>query len=83
MTSWSMPLAPGFVDTPMSILPDGSHEYDSDWFRDIYVKYGRIPLRRFGNPADMAGPAFFLCSDDSQYVTGQILSVDGGASATF
>jgi NAD(P)-dependent dehydrogenase (short-subunit alcohol dehydrogenase family) len=76
-------LAPGFVDTPMSILPDGSHEYDSDWFRDIYVKYGRIPLRRFGNPEDMAGPAFFLCSDDARYVTGQILMVDGGASATF
>lgn len=76
-------IAPGFVDTPMSILPDGSHEYDADWFRDIYVKYGRIPLRRFGKPADMAGPAFFLCSDDAQYVTGQILMVDGGASATF
>ena len=76
-------LAPGFVDTPMSILPDGSHEYDSAWFRDIYVKYGRIPLRRFGKPADMAGPAFFLCSDDARYMTGQILLVDGGASATF
>lgn len=76
-------LAPGFVDTPMSILPDGSHEYDSAWFRDIYVKYGRIPLRRFGKPADMAGPAFFLCSDDSRYVTGQIVMVDGGVSATF
>jgi NAD(P)-dependent dehydrogenase (short-subunit alcohol dehydrogenase family) len=76
-------LAPGFVDTPMSILPDGSHEYDSDWFRDIYVKYGRIPLRRYGNPEDMAGPAFFLCSDDARYVTGQVLMVDGGASATF
>ncbi|MFN0114263.1 MAG: SDR family NAD(P)-dependent oxidoreductase [Paracoccaceae bacterium] len=76
-------LAPGFVDTPMSILPDGSHEYDADWFRDIYVKYGRIPMRRFGTPADMAGPAYFLCSDDARYVTGQILLVDGGASATF
>ncbi len=76
-------LAPGFVDTPMSIQPDGSHEYDSDWFREIYVKYGRIPLRRFASPADMAGPAFFLCSDDAQYVTGQVLLVDGGASATF
>ena len=76
-------LAPGFVDTPMSILPDGSHEYDSDWFRDIYVKYGRIPLRRYGNPGDMAGPAYFLCSDDARYVTGQILLVDGGVSATF
>jgi NAD(P)-dependent dehydrogenase (short-subunit alcohol dehydrogenase family) len=76
-------LAPGFVNTPMSIQPDGSHEYDSDWFRDIYVKYGRIPLRRYAEPEDMAGPAFFLCSDDSRYVTGQILLVDGGASATF
>lgn len=76
-------LAPGFVDTPMSIQPDGTHEYDADWFRDIYVKYGRIPMRRYGKPNDMAGPAFFLCSDDAQYVTGQTLSVDGGASATF
>ena len=76
-------LAPGFVNTPMSIQPDGSHEYDADWFRDIYVKYGRIPLRRYAEPEDMAGPAFFLCSDDSRYVTGQILMVDGGASATF
>ena len=76
-------IAPGFVDTPMSIQPDGSHEYDVDWFRDIYVKYGRIPLRRFGKPDDIAGPAFFLCSDDSRYVTGQILLVDGGVSATF
>lgn len=76
-------IAPGFVDTPMSIRADGSHEYDADWFRDIYVKHGRIPMRRYGKPADMAGPAFFLCSDDAQYVTGQILSVDGGASATF
>jgi NAD(P)-dependent dehydrogenase (short-subunit alcohol dehydrogenase family) len=76
-------IAPGFVDTPMSIRPDGSHEYDADWFRDIYVKHGRIPMRRFGKPLDIAGPAYFLCSDDAQYVTGQILSVDGGASATF
>ena len=76
-------LAPGFVNTPMSILPDGSHEYDSDWFRDIYVKYGRIPVRRYAEPEDMAGPAYFLCSDDARYVTGQILMVDGGASATF
>jgi NAD(P)-dependent dehydrogenase (short-subunit alcohol dehydrogenase family) len=76
-------IAPGFVDTPASILPDGRHEYDSDWFRDIYVKWGRIPLRRYASPADIAGPAYFLCSDDSNYITGQILSVDGGTSATF
>lgn len=76
-------LAPGFVNTPMSIQADGSHEYDADWFRDIYVKYGRIPMRRWAEPADIAGPALFLCSDDARYVTGQVLLVDGGASATF
>lgn len=76
-------LAPGFVNTPMSIQKDGSHEYDADWFRDIYVKYGRIPMRRWAEPADIAGPALFLCSDDARYVTGQVLLVDGGASATF
>ena len=43
----------------------------------------RIPLARAGQPADVAGPAFFLCSPDSAYVTGQILLVDGGVSATF
>jgi NAD(P)-dependent dehydrogenase (short-subunit alcohol dehydrogenase family) len=34
-------------------------------------------------PDDIAGPAFFLCSDDARYVTGQILTVDGGVTMTF
>ena len=77
-------IAPGFIDTDMAQLPDGSgHEHQTDWFQDIYLKYGRIPLRRAGLPDDIAGPAFFLCSDDARYVTGQILLVDGGVSATF
>jgi NAD(P)-dependent dehydrogenase (short-subunit alcohol dehydrogenase family) len=77
-------LAPGFIDTRMALLPDGSgHEHDTDWFKDIYLKYGRILLGRAGKPEDIAGPAFFLCSDDSRYVTGQVLLVDGGVSATF
>ncbi len=77
-------IAPGFIDTDMAQLPDGSgHEHQTDWFQDIYVKYGRIPLRRAGLPDDIAGPAFFLCSDDARYITGQILLVDGGVSATF
>lgn len=77
-------LAPGFIDTRMAQLPDGAgHEHETDWFRDIYVRHGRIPMRRPGEPVDIAGPAFFLCSDDARYVTGQILLVDGGLSATF
>ncbi len=38
----------------------------------------RIPMRRFGSPADLAGAAVFLCSSASDYVTGQVLYVDGG-----
>jgi NAD(P)-dependent dehydrogenase (short-subunit alcohol dehydrogenase family) len=76
-------VAPGFIDTPMCIMPDGSHEHDQQWFQDIYIKYRRIPLGRAGLPEDVAGPALFFCSEDARYVTGQILLVDGGLSATF
>jgi NAD(P)-dependent dehydrogenase (short-subunit alcohol dehydrogenase family) len=38
----------------------------------------RIPLHRFGVPADVAGTVFFLCSDDAAYVTATEISVNGG-----
>ena len=76
-------VAPGFIDTRMSLLPDGTHEHKTQVFEDVYIKYGRIPLRRPGKPDDIAGPALFFCSDDSCYVTGQILAVDGGMLSTF
>jgi NAD(P)-dependent dehydrogenase (short-subunit alcohol dehydrogenase family) len=77
-------VCPGFVDTRMALLPDGSgHEHQTDWFKDIYIKYGRIPLRRAAQPDDIAAATSFFCGDDCRYVTGQILLVDGGVSATF
>jgi len=77
-------ICPGFVDTRMALLPDGSgHEHQTDWFKDVYIKYGRIPLRRPAQPDDIARATAFFCGDDCGYVTGQILLVDGGVSATF
>ena len=77
-------ICPGFVDTRMALLPDGSgHEHQTDWFKDIYIKYGRIPLRRAAEPEDIAAATSFFCGDDCRYVTGQLLLVDGGLSATF
>lgn len=76
-------LAPGFIDTPMAVLPDGTSEYDSSWFQTIYVENGRVPLRRPGTAAEVAEAAVFFCSPDNTYVTGQILAVDGGMTATF
>lgn len=76
-------VAPGFVNTRMSKLPDGSSEYDTQWFKDVYITHRRIPLTRPGLPEDIAGPVAFLCSDDARYITGQVLVVDGGVTSTF
>jgi 3-oxoacyl-[acyl-carrier protein] reductase len=38
----------------------------------------QIPLKRFGQPADIARAVAFLASEASAYITGQVLSVDGG-----
>jgi NAD(P)-dependent dehydrogenase (short-subunit alcohol dehydrogenase family) len=76
-------VAPGYIDTRMAEQKQGTpHEHRTDWFQDIYFKYGRMPLRRAGSPEDVAGPILFLASDDSLYVTGTVLVVDGGFTAT-
>ena len=76
-------VAPGFIDTRMALMADGRHEHQTDWFREIYIKHGKIPLRRPGQPEDVAGPVLFLASDLACYVTGQILAVDGGLLSTY
>jgi len=62
-------IAPGFIMTDMTqVLPDA-------------VKDGAmavIPLKRFGTPEDVARAAAFLASDETGYITGQVLCVDGG-----
>ena len=77
-------VAPGYIDTRMAEQKQGTlHEHKTDWFQDIYFKYGRMPLRRAGIAEDVAGPILLLASDDSLYVTSTVLIVDGGFTATY
>jgi gluconate 5-dehydrogenase len=68
-------IAPTFVATPQveSLLADES-------FKQGLLK--RIPLGRIASTDDLVGPVLFFCSDASSFVTGQILTLDGGLTAT-
>ena len=46
-----------------------------DWIKEIE---NNIPLGRLGEPADVAKVVTFLCSDLADYITGQVINVDGG-----
>ncbi|MGY3148797.1 3-oxoacyl-[acyl-carrier protein] reductase [Bradyrhizobium sp. USDA 3397] len=64
-------IAPGLVDTKMT-------KVTTDNPKRLEGALARIPLRRLGTPADMAGAALFLASPLSSYIIGQTLVVDGG-----
>jgi NAD(P)-dependent dehydrogenase (short-subunit alcohol dehydrogenase family) len=76
-------IAPGFVDTPMSVKADGKNELESEWFKDNYIKYDHLPLKRAGMPEEIAGVAWFLAGPDASYITGTVVTVDGGLTITF
>jgi NAD(P)-dependent dehydrogenase (short-subunit alcohol dehydrogenase family) len=76
-------IAPGFVATRMSLRQDGRSELESDWFQDVYVKYGKLPLRRAAEPAEIASHVAWLASEQNTYLTGQVVTVDGGLTVTF
>jgi NAD(P)-dependent dehydrogenase (short-subunit alcohol dehydrogenase family) len=67
-------VAPGMVKTRFSQI-----FWSDPGLHDQIVK--TIPLGRMAEPLDVAWPVLFLCSDAARYVTGQVLMVDGGASA--
>lgn len=76
-------VAPGFIDTRMAVTSEGAHEHADPAFREFYLEQRRIPLGRPGTAGDCAGAFVFLLSPLSAYITGQVLAVDGGLSATY
>ena len=76
-------IAPGFIDTEMSVGPGGVNELHTEWFRANYVEGHHLPLRRAGRPEEIAGVAAFLAGPDATYLTGQVITVDGGLTITF
>jgi len=75
-------VAPGFTRTRMSVV-DGVDELQTEWFRQIYLEHGRLPLRRAAEPAEIAATVSHLVSSGNTYLTGQRIVVDGGLLVTF
>jgi NAD(P)-dependent dehydrogenase (short-subunit alcohol dehydrogenase family) len=67
-------IAPGAVETPLvdQMLPEAEARQWTD----------HTPLHRYASPEEVAGSAVFLCSSDASFITGHVLVVDGGFSAT-
>ncbi|HEY9247361.1 MAG TPA: SDR family oxidoreductase, partial [Candidatus Methanoperedens sp.] len=62
-------IAPGFIATPMTAnVPD----------KILELMKEKTPLRRLGEPRDVAYAYLFLASDESKYINGAVISVDGG-----
>ena len=66
-------IAPGIIDTD---FPESLK--DEPGYREFRIHY--TPLRRIGKPEDVTGAAIFLASDESDFVTGETIVIDGGVS---
>ena len=75
-------VAPGFVRTKMSLNDDGVDEADTPQFYDEFVVNGRLPLRRAAQAVEIAEVVEWLASERNSYVTGQVITADGGLTAT-
>ena len=62
-------LAPGFIETAFG------EQADQAWYREVAEQ---TPLKRWGRPEDLVGAALYLVSDESRFVTGQMIMVNGG-----
>lgn len=69
-------IMPGLMDTPM--VARHKDRYGGDMEKLRQARNERSPMKRMGEPWDIANAALFLVSEEAKYITGQILAVDGG-----
>jgi NAD(P)-dependent dehydrogenase (short-subunit alcohol dehydrogenase family) len=69
-------ISPGWVeDSVLNSLPETVQQAIRGWQQD-----GWTPMRRLGTPADIGNAVALICSEESSWITGQVIDVDGGAS---
>lgn len=64
-------IAPGWIDTPLGAGLKSDHDATAQIMR-------RTPLKRWGEPGEVASAAVFLCGHGASFITGAVLAVDGG-----
>jgi len=69
-------VAPGFIETAMTQQTAERVGVPFEQFMEAVAQ--QVPLRRVGQPEDVAGTIAFLCSEDASYVSGQVIYVAGG-----
>ena len=62
-------VAPGYIETDMTSFLDGQN-------KENIIE--QLSIKRIGKPEDISNVVSFLCSDESEYITGQVIPVDGG-----
>jgi len=68
-------IAPGLIDTKLASALVHDEEISESW-------RSRTPIGRVGQPSEIASGALYLASDASSYVTGEVLTIDGGTTLT-
>ncbi len=71
-------VCPGLIDAPMFTNWLKQNKHNEIFLQEVLAK---IPLKRLGSPQEVANVVLFLASDDSSYITGTSLTVDGGFTA--